>query len=285
MPALKLGEQCCLCIATPCAGTKATSIPLTLKATSFVGSLVTQPPAHERLWVRQWESLVNDLEKICDVSILPTGEILVLQLCNGRLVRFQDRCGHLVCGDIHHPQGIFCSPNAVVYVLAKGGKVVQKVVGPTLQTVMASKRLPEHLHFRARAIVATKDEVIYITDNRSGSTRVLRFNPAESLEPVVVGQVPAADAGQPGRKADAPYSLFVAEDEKIYVGEYHAGKVLAFHPGDTTPSEVLQCPDAMRPIGLVVHHRSLYVSMVEDLASPTAGGVYEHLLPPVLQLE
>ena len=36
---------------------------------------------------------------------------------------------------------------------------------------------------------ATKEEVIYVLDSQN--CRVLRFNPAESFEPVVVGQVPA----------------------------------------------------------------------------------------------
>ncbi|CAE6942864.1 KLHL24 [Symbiodinium natans] len=217
----------------------------------------------------------------CDVAILPTGEILVLDLSNERLVRFQDGCGHLVCDHIDDSQAMFRSPNGVVYLLVEGGKVVQKVVGSTLQTVIASESLPEHLHFRGRAILATKGEVIYITDNLKGWTRVFRFNRAESLEPVVVGEGPWLGAGQ----SLGPWGLFVAEDETIYVGEHHSRKVLAFHPGNTAPSEVLVCPDALRPVGLVVHHRSLYVSMVDDIDFPTAGGVYEHLLPPELQLE
>ena len=206
----------------------------------------------------------NDLGTHCEVSISPTGEIFVLDTSNffgSRIVRFQDGCGHLVC-EKTNATGMFCSPNGVVYVLALE-EVLQKLAGSVLQTVIDSMNLPEDLQFcGGRAIFVTKEEVIYFVDETED--RILRVNPAESLEPVVVGQTPES----------RPQSLFVTEDGTIYTADCKRQKVLAFRPGDPSPSEVLQCPDPLRPTSVVVYDRSIYVSMVDDFDEPTTGGIY-----------
>ena len=226
---------------------------------------------------------VNDLGWDSDLGVSPSGEIFVMDYANSRLVRFQDGCGHLVCDHIQS-RGVFCSPNGVVYVLVEVDveMIVQKLVDSTLQTVVASASLPEDLQFYSPdspgCIFVTKDEVIYITDFDG---RILRINPAESLEPVVVGQIPTT-----GEEClILACGLFVTEGETIYFADNVARKVFAFRPGDMTPTEVLQCPDPLRPMALLIQDRSLYVSMLDDPGKPTAGGIYEYLLPPELQLE
>jgi hypothetical protein len=56
--------------------------------------------------------------------------------------------------------------------------------------------------------------------------------------------------------------LFVTEAGKINVSDLKNSKILASHPSSTTFTEVLRCPSPFRPHGLLVHDRSLYVSMV-----------------------
>ena len=254
-------------------------------ATDFAGHVFCWKPgdpadsvravAGEGATVNGW----NDLGRDCEVSISSTGEIFVLDKRSDRLVRFQDGCGHehLVFSG-SSATGMVCSPKGVVYVLTYNvddHEFLQKLVGSTLQTVIASANLPADLQFRGgRAICATKEEVIYFTDDKEEVSRVLRVNPAESLEPVVVGQILESNVE----------SLFVTEDGTIYAADSKKQKVLAFRPGDPSPSEVLQCPDPLRPTSVVVHDRSIYVSMV-DPSIPIAGGVYEYLLPAELQLE
>ena len=147
-------------------------------------------------------------------------------------------------------------------------KALQKLGGSRLQTVMTFKSFPEDLEFLASAMFVTKEEMIYVLDHKNN--RILRIDPAESFEPVVVGQVPAEH--QPDLR-----DLFVTEDGTIYFADNGQRKVLVIRPGDTAFTEVLQCPDDSRPVSLVFQDRSLYVSMAP-------GGVYEYELPPVLQL-
>ena len=115
--------------------------------------------------------------------------------------------------------------------------------------------------------------MIYILDNHNN--RILSINPAESLEPVLVGQV----------QESSLVDLFVTESGTIYVTDEEERKVLAFRRGSTTCMEVLQCPDPSFLVALLVQGKSLYVSMCDDVDEPTAGGVYEYTLPPEIELE
>ena len=117
-------------------------------------------------------------------------------------------------------------------------------------------------------------------DNLNNNRRILCINPAESLEPVVVGQIPTE-----GRSFLT--DLFVTDGGTIYVADWDQRKVLAFHPDSPTFTEVLQCPDGFHPVALLVQDRSLYVSMVTPQVNgePWTGKVYEYLLPPELQLQ
>eukprot|EP00435_Cladocopium_sp_Y103_P052807 s406_g16.t1 len=207
-----------------------------------------------------------------NLSILPTGEIFLLEH-HRRLVGLHNGFGRVVLDDL---QGSImrCSPTGVLYVLTVQG--VQKLEGSRLQTVMTFESLPRDLRLSDMFdMFVTKEEVIYILDNRNA--RILRFNPAESFEPFVVGQVLAEP------RPDL-LDMFVTEAGTIYVTENGPGKVLAIRPGDTTFTEVLECPGELTPTGVLVQDRSLYVSMLGP-AGPGGEGLYEYVLPLELQLE
>ena len=218
---------------------------------------------------------INDLEGECDLSISPSGEMFVADVENRRLLRFQNGSGDLVVGNTD-ARALFCSPNGVLYVVSRDGRTVAKVVGSTLETVIASESLPPDMQFEAYRVWVTKEEVIYFLDNLNRNGRILCINPAESLEPVVVAQLQTE-----GRSF--LYDLFVTDGGTIYVAEGSQRKVFALHPSSATFTEVLQCPDGLCPGALLVHGRSLYVSMIA-LRSDT-GKVCEYLLPPELQLQ
>ena len=225
---------------------------------------------------------ITDLGPECDLAVSPAGEIFVRDYENDRLVRFEDGCGHLVCSGIDGSVGLFCSPQGVIYVAVGriGQGKVQKLVGSTLEALIDSENLPQDLQFSAVAIFVTKDEVIYTTGTLG---RILRINPTESLEPVVVGQIP----GRENQRLTL-WGLFVSEGEAgetIYVSDGESRKVFALRPGDGTASEFFQCPAPLQPTDLLVHGRSLYVSTVDHVDAPATGGVYELLLPPDLQLD
>ena len=161
------------------------------------------------------------------------------------------------------------------------GRTLAKVVGSTLEIVIASESLPADMQFEACRLFVTKEEVIYLSDNLNENRRILCINPAESLEPVVVGQIPTE--GQAFLT-----DLFVTDSGTIYVADKVQRKVLAFHLSRPTFTEVLQCPDGLCPLVLLIHDRSLYVSMVvpgPDRQIPDTGKVCEYLLPPELQLQ
>ena len=89
------------------------------------------------------------------------------------------------------------------------------------------------------------------------NANMMCINPAESLEPVVVGQIPTE-----GRSFLT--DLFVTEGGTIYVADWSQRKVLAFHPSSGTFTEDLRCPDGLLPLSVLVQHRSLYGSMVTE---------------------
>ena len=156
------------------------------------------------------------------------------------------------------------------------GRVVQKLVGSTFQTVIDAETLPEDLQFKAIAIAVTKEGVVYLLDREN--SRILPIDPAESLKPTVVGEIL--------REQDPDlWSLFVTEAGTIYVTDHGHRKVLAFRPGSTIPIEVLECPDGLLPLAVLVQGSSMYVSMADDRDSPSKGGIYQYALPPELLRE
>ena len=221
---------------------------------------------------------INDLGSRCFLAISPSGELFVSDWENRRILRFQNGSGDLVVGNAD-VGALFCSPSGVLYVVSRGGRTVAKVVGSTLETVIASESLPADMQFDAWRVFVTKKEVIYLSDNLNKHRRILCINPAESLEPVVVAQIPAE-----GRAF--LQDLFVTEGGTIYVADYYQRKVLAFHPSSPIFTEVLQCPDGLHPAALLLHDRSLYVAMVAPRVEgvPRRGSVYKYVLPPELQL-
>eukprot|EP00435_Cladocopium_sp_Y103_P044567 s674_g12.t1 len=224
---------------------------------------------------------INDLGTMLDLSISPSGEVFVSDFGNRRLVRFQNDSGDLVVGNTD-AAALCYSPNGVLYVVSGDGRTVQRLVGSTLETVIASASIPADMQFEACRVFVTKAEVIYLldtADNLNNNDRIVRINPAESLEPVVVGQIPS-------QQQSALTDLFVTDAGTIYVSELYQRKVLAFHPGSATFTEVLQCPDGLKPFALLVHDKSLYVSMMTPkvIGEPGSGKLYQYLLPPDLQL-
>ena len=221
---------------------------------------------------------INDLGSSCHMSVSPSGEMFVSDWQNRRLLRFQNGSGDLVVGNTN-VTALFCSPNGVLYVLSEGQRTVAKLVGSMLETVIASENLPTEMQFKANRVFVTKEEVIYLLDVLNENHRILCINPAESLEPVVVGQIPTE-----GRSFLT--DLFATDSGTIYVAEFIQKKVFAFHPGSPTFTEVLKCADGLKPVALLVQDRWLNVSMVTPQGNgERSGKVYEYVLPPELQLQ
>eukprot|EP00435_Cladocopium_sp_Y103_P051588 s124_g16.t1 len=218
---------------------------------------------------------IDNLGSRCELAISPAGEVFVADLDNGRLVCFQDGSGHLVLDDFTCTT-LFCSPSGVLYILDMDGKAVRKLVGSTLETVIDSHALAVNLQFTASQIFVVNEEMIYLLD--FDNTRILRINPDEALKPVVVGQIPF-------EHNQVCWNLFVAESGTMYVVDTGQRKVLAFRPGTTHHTDVLQCSDHLFPNEVLVQDRSLYVAMLDQWRQPSAGGIYEFVLPPELQLE
>ena len=221
---------------------------------------------------------INVFGSPCRLAISPSGEVFVLDKQNRRILRFQNGSGDLVV-DNTDATALFYSPSGVLYALSQDRRTVAKVVGSRLETMIASESLPADMQFNAHQGFVTKEEVIYLLDNLTERPHILCINPAESLEPVVVGQIPAEGGS-------FLTDLFVTVGGTIYVADSRQRKVFALHPSSATFTEVLQCPDGLHPVALLVQDRSLYVAMLAPNVDrvPRSGRVYAYLLPPELQL-
>ena len=241
-------------------------------------SSCVRPVVGEDTAVTGTNAVLNVLD---DLAISPGGEMFVSDCLNQRILRFQNGSGDLVADNVG-ARALFCSPNGVLYVVSwHDARTVAKLVGSRLETVIASESLPADMQFSAYRVFVTKEEVIYLLDDlNENHHRILRINPGESLEPVVVGQIPT-------RGRHFPRDLFVTDGGTIYVAAGDQRKVLALHPSNPALTVVLQCPDGLRPLALLVQDRSLYVSMAKRLVNggPVTGRVCEYLLPPELELE
>eukprot|EP00435_Cladocopium_sp_Y103_P012923 s1290_g3.t1 len=257
--------------------------------TDYYGGILCWKPGDPATQVRQvageWSTVtgINDLGHDCDLAVSSTGEVFAADFERMRLVSFHNGSGRLVLNDFFL-NGLFYSPSGVMYLLegaTEGFGAVKKLVGSALQTVIDFNSLPEKQRFSPRQIFVTKDEVIYLNDGEN--SRIVCMNPAESFKPVVVGQIPReceVDLGD----------LVVSECGTIFICELKDRKVLAFRQESSTCTEVLQCPDRLSPVALLLNDRSLYVSMADDEDDDTipvqeGEGIYEYLLPPELQLE
>ena len=222
---------------------------------------------------------INNLGPMLDLAISPSGEMFVSDWQKRRILRFQNGSGDVVVGNTD-TKDMFCSPSGVLYVVKQNRRTVAKLVDSTLETVVASESLPPDMQFSAYRVFVTKEEVIYFIDNLNNNRRILCINPAEALEPVVVGQIPTEGLS-------FLTDLFVTDGGTIYVAAGDQRKVLAFHPSSPTFTDVLQCPDGLHALALLVQDRSLYVNMLArrlNAQSPDTGGLYEYWLPPELQL-
>ena len=190
------------------------------------------------------------------MALWPGGEMFVSDFLNRRILRFQNGSGDLVADNVG-ARALFCSPNGVLYVVSwHDARTVAKLVDSRLEMVIASESLPADMQFSACRVFVTKEEVIYLLDDlNENHHRILRVNPGESLEPVVVGQIPTKGLA----------NLFVTDSGTIYVADEYQRKVLALHLSNLALTEVLHCPDGLRPLALLVQDRSLYVSMAKRL--------------------
>ena len=209
-----------------------------LYATDYAGSILCwkpgDPASTQQVAGGARLTGIADLGSTCDLSISPTGEIFVADFDHERLVSFQNGSQHLLLDTEYYHGHVCCfSPNGVLYVL--NDTALQKLVGSTLQTMITFGS--SGLKFSVAGIFVTKEEVIYFSD---GSKRILRINPAESLEAVVVGEIPE-------QCEEELWDLFATEGETIYVADEVQRKVLAFRLGSSTFTEVLQCPDLLLP--------------------------------------
>ena len=97
---------------------------------------------------------IDDLGLCCYLSISASGEVFVSDCDNQRLVRFQDGSGDLVVGNADVGP-LLCTPSGVLYVASRNGRTVAKVVGSTLETVIASETLPVDMQFAACRVFAS----------------------------------------------------------------------------------------------------------------------------------
>eukprot|EP00435_Cladocopium_sp_Y103_P043341 s237_g12.t1 len=104
----------------------------------------------------------------CELTISPSGEMFVADAANQKLVSFQNGSGQLILSDFSFTS-LFCSPSGVVYVLHESGTVVAKLVGSTLQTLIAAETLPEDLQFSAIDIFDSAWLQIQVLVRKSGS--------------------------------------------------------------------------------------------------------------------
>ena len=146
---------------------------------------------------------VNDLGNLLFVGVSPKGEIVVGDIKNRRLVKFEDGRGEVLIEETGFP---FFSPNGVLYILSFDGKRLQRLDGATLRTVIASDDLPQEQQFVAVRCVASKDEVIYLSDRTNN--RILRLSPGDS-EVTVVGTA-AAESQLVGLTLDGD-TVYVAD--------------------------------------------------------------------------
>ena len=214
-------------------------------------------------------TLGSDLRFAPHLAISPSGQMFVSDEQKQRLFCFHNGTAHVAKTDVGP---LYCSANGVLYMLTKNGKRVEKVLDSRLETVVASESLPADMQFQAFNLFVTKEEVIYLVDNLN-ENRIIRIDPADSLEPTVVGRMRAEDRAFLS-------NLFVTEAGIIFVSDLESRKVFALHPGSPTFTEVWKCPGGLYPRGLLVHDRSLYVSMDKPDGNSFVGKVYEIMLPP-----
>eukprot|EP00438_Fugacium_kawagutii_P021359 Skav220321 [mRNA] locus=scaffold972:191608:193224:- [translate_table: standard] len=217
---------------------------------------------------------MNDLGRGCSVFVMLTGEIVVRDHDNKRLVSFANGFGQL---DRRSDSGRWhVSPRGTLYYVntraTTTGQRLEKLVGTTFQAVTH----PLPFKVNVKAMFVTEEEACYLADDCG---RIWRLSPGET-EPAVVGEVT-------GGPASNIMKLFVTEEGKIYAADWSQGKVWAFHPGDTTCIEVLQCPEGGHPKAIAAQERSLYVSWLKKGPGGRGwvGRTDEYLLPPELKLE
>ena len=97
---------------------------------------------------------INDLGSRCFLAISPSGEMLVSDWENRMILRFQNGSGDVVVGNAD-VGALFCSPSGVLYVVSRERRTVQRLVGSTLETVIASESLPVDMQFEAWRVFVT----------------------------------------------------------------------------------------------------------------------------------
>ena len=210
---------------------------------------------------------VNDLGSFLLVAVSPKGEIVVGDIRNRRLVKFEDGQGEVLIEETGFP---FFSPNGVLYILSSDNKRVQRLDGATLRPVIASEDLPQEQQFDATCAAASKDEVIYLSDKEN--KRILRLCPGDS-EVTVVGTA-AAEGELWGLTLDG---------DTVYVADLARKRIWSFRPGESVGHIALDLSniDGAEPLDVLLQDGSMYV--LHDHAD--GGFVSQHPLPAPIDLE
>ena len=213
---------------------------------------------------------VNDLGEALCVSVSPSGEILVGDFRNRRLVKFEDGRGTVLIEEKGIPGVSFFSPNGVLYIRNLYGKQVQRLDGATPRPVIASDDLPEEQRFKASCAVATKDEVFFLSDRVN--KRIVRFRPGESEVTIV-------------RTAEAESDLIglTLDGDTVYVADAKLKKVWSFRASEAVGQIALDLShiDGADPLDVILQGGCFYVLHWH----PRGGFVSQHPLPPPIDLD
>ena len=208
---------------------------------------------------------VNDLGDLLFVAVSPKSEIVVADIDNNSLVKFEDGRGEVMIEKKGVP---FFSPNGTLYIFTM--QQVQRLDGATSRPVIASDDLPQEQQFSATRCAASQDEVNYLSDR--ANKRILRLSPGDS-EVTVVGTAAAESR---------LWGLTLGGDT-VYVADDALKKIWSFRPGESIGQIAFDLShiDGAHPIDVLVQDGSLFV-----LHNQVGGGfVSQHALPAPIDLE
>ena len=208
-------------------------------------------------------------------AVSPAGEVSLIvadDRTGTQLLSFQDGVGKVLVGGMELPMRLCGSPNGVLYLIDKLGERVQKLEGSAWTPLLSTGQLPENQQEKFESIFASGQETLYIIQG----ARVLRLLAGASVPTVV------ADCGK-FRHKDSGF--FVTEDESIFICGRDK-KVWMAQAGEASWSVVCHLSNVQCLCDVLVQGQVLYVLAWQgDRASGISAAVYQHALPPRLELE
>ena len=216
----------------------------------------------------------NSLNEDVRLSVAPNGDLFVASGSSTRwqLVRFCNGSGEIILDIPWEVTNVFCSRDGVLYVL--GTTSVQKLEGSQLSPVINSEQLPEEYRFLASDMFALRKEGVYIYISDNMNKRVLRFFEGESI-PTVVAEFREREP-QLG-------SLFVTEDERIFVADRRNRKILTTD-AERTCSE-LDLAELGEPVDLLVEDDVEPEILNVLIQGSDRGSMHQFFLPRRLKLD